>query len=205
MTRFLIIFTISEQIDAFLADESLPAEASLDLASCNGYQRRIIYEQCEQRYDTKEEIRLESVSLTEPPHGRFVRVSRMTADKRASVVEERERVQARIEEHVGFRRVMDCISASRKPIIGHNMLLDMLHTHAKFFDAPFPPTAAEFGALLRSQFGDIYDTKLASISPAISVRNIHITYITVWYNFSLFTLFLIGRSGRPADAPWPRV
>lgn len=52
---------------------------------------------------------------------------------------------------VGFRRVVDMISASRKPVVGHNMLLDMCHVIAQFIQ-PLPEDVQDFKKLARKLF-----------------------------------------------------
>lgn len=52
---------------------------------------------------------------------------------------------------VGFRKVIDAISASKKTIVGHNFLLDLLHLYYQFM-APLPPKVEDFKTVVHSYF-----------------------------------------------------
>jgi poly(A)-specific ribonuclease len=52
-------------------------------------------------------------------------------------------LQQEYQQAIGFRRVIDVISRERKPLIGHNMFLDILHIHHRFL-APLPASCDEF-------------------------------------------------------------
>lgn len=52
---------------------------------------------------------------------------------------------------VGFRKVIDMLSESRKLVVGHNMLLDICHLVAQFVQ-PLPDTVQEFKKLTHSIF-----------------------------------------------------
>lgn len=52
---------------------------------------------------------------------------------------------------VGFRKVIDMISESKKPLVGHNMLLDVCHMIHQFVE-PLPPTLKEFKKLAHQVF-----------------------------------------------------
>ena len=96
-------------------------------------------------------------------------LARLRASKYATAAERDAAVQAHLREQqrekdaevdarAGLRSVIDAISASRRPVVGHNCLLDLAHTHEKFI-GPLPATAAGFGASLLAAFGAVADTK----------------------------------------------
>ncbi|KAL8129166.1 hypothetical protein V2J09_018321 [Rumex salicifolius] len=60
---------------------------------------------------------------------------------------------------LGFRQVIDHLSAENKLIVGHNCFLDLAHIYNKFF-GPLPSTAEEFVSCLHKYFPHIVDTKL---------------------------------------------
>lgn len=66
--------------------------------------------------------------------------------------------QAKINEAIGFRHVMDAIVSSQKPLVGHNCALDLAHIHSKFI-SPLPSSTEEFSASLLAHFPSIVDTK----------------------------------------------
>ncbi|EGZ09202.1 hypothetical protein PHYSODRAFT_525456 [Phytophthora sojae] len=62
---------------------------------------------------------------------------------------------------IGFTAVLDAIVAARKPIVGHNMLLDLMQCYEKFH-GPLPARCAEFQRELHAWLGaggGVFDTK----------------------------------------------
>uniref|UniRef100_A0A023GNP6 Putative polya-specific ribonucle n=1 Tax=Amblyomma triste TaxID=251400 RepID=A0A023GNP6_AMBTT len=62
----------------------------------------------------------------------------------------------------GFSRCFETLVSSGKPIVGHNMLLDLLMLYNQFCE-PLPPTFAELKAALSAVFPLVYDTKHMSL------------------------------------------
>ncbi|RLN54139.1 hypothetical protein BBJ28_00016041 [Nothophytophthora sp. Chile5] len=73
----------------------------------------------------------------------------------AARVKEMERELA---DAIGFSKVIEVLSASKKPIVGHNALLDFVYVFHQFYK-PLPDTLAEFKTELLELFPSIYDTK----------------------------------------------
>ncbi|KAJ2788186.1 hypothetical protein H4R21_007051, partial [Coemansia helicoidea] len=72
-----------------------------------------------------------------------------------------------VEEARGFCAVMDLLSAARKPVVGHNMPLDVLHAYDKFV-RPLPETRAEFERKIQAFLPVLVDTKhIIESTPAI--------------------------------------
>jgi len=63
-----------------------------------------------------------------------------------------------IEEKVGFQAVMDVISTSQKPIIGHNCLMDVAHMMGKFV-SDLPEDVEQFRQAFHAAFPMLIDTK----------------------------------------------
>lgn len=85
-----------------------------------------------------------------------------------------------LDQAIGFSRVIDVLSKSRKPVIGHNSLLDFVYVFNQFYK-PLPDTLAEFKQELVELFPAIYDTKhVARQSPLVEKLN---------YSTGLSTLF----------------
>ncbi|KAG2790118.1 hypothetical protein JG687_00002065 [Phytophthora cactorum] len=62
---------------------------------------------------------------------------------------------------IGFTAVLDTIVAARKPIVGHNMLLDLMQCYEKFH-GPLPGRCSEFQRELHAWLGaggGVFDTK----------------------------------------------
>lgn len=54
-------------------------------------------------------------------------------------------------EAIGFRKVIDLMSASGKTIVGHNVFLDLCHMINQFI-APLPPKVDDFKKLVHQRF-----------------------------------------------------
>ncbi|KAK1942040.1 Poly(A)-specific ribonuclease PARN [Phytophthora citrophthora] len=81
----------------------------------------------------------------------------MLADQQLADDEMRERNLSLI----GFTAVLDAVVAARKPIVGHNMLLDLMQCYEKFH-GPLPGRCAEFQRELHAWLGaggGVFDTK----------------------------------------------
>lgn len=64
---------------------------------------------------------------------------------------------------LGFSRCFEALVASRKPLVGHNMLIDLLLLVHQFSE-PLPRSYARFKTALTSLFPVVYDTKHISLS-----------------------------------------
>ncbi|GAB4849562.1 hypothetical protein Ancab_004356 [Ancistrocladus abbreviatus] len=67
--------------------------------------------------------------------------------------------EKKIKAAVGFRQVIDLLSAEHKLIVGHNCFLDVAHIYSKFF-GHLPSTAEEFVSDVHKFFPHIVDTKI---------------------------------------------
>lgn len=85
----------------------------------------------------------------------FDKINLMEEVKHESHQQARQKIKA----SVGFRHVIDLLSAENKLIVGHNCFLDMAHMFHKFF-GPLPSTADEFVSNIRKYFPHIVDTKI---------------------------------------------
>jgi poly(A)-specific ribonuclease len=62
-----------------------------------------------------------------------------------------QKFEAEIDIALGFRKVMDAISASKKTIVGHNFFLDLLHLVHQFI-APLPSKVEDFKTVVHELF-----------------------------------------------------
>ena len=92
-------------------------------------------------------------------------VARSKYQKQALLLADQELADDEIRERnislVGFTAVLDVIVAARKPIVGHNMLLDLMQCYEKFH-GPLPERCAEFQRELHTWLGEgggVFDTK----------------------------------------------
>jgi poly(A)-specific ribonuclease len=57
-----------------------------------------------------------------------------------------------------LRHVIDLLSECKKPIIGHNMLLDLVQLYAHFWGEP-PEKVEDFASEVNGRLGTVIDTK----------------------------------------------
>ncbi|XP_033627523.1 poly(A)-specific ribonuclease PNLDC1-like [Asterias rubens] len=86
-------------------------------------------------------------------------ITKVTPEQRANLLAAEppwtERLLDRID---GFTKVFRCLSESKKPLIGHNLLTDLLFLHAKFHK-PLPEKLNDFKRNIHELFPHIFDTK----------------------------------------------
>jgi len=80
-----------------------------------------------------------------------------------------ERKQVAFDRKVGFRHIFKLLVASKKPLIGHNCLYDLLFM-MNAFEGALPATLAAFKAQMQQMFPCVYDTKLLAKSKAFEGR-----------------------------------
>ncbi|KAJ8786671.1 hypothetical protein J1605_006160 [Eschrichtius robustus] len=80
-------------------------------------------------------------------------------------------IREELNDAVGFSRVIHAIANSGKLVIGHNMLLDVMHTVHQFY-CPLPSDLNEFKEMTTCVFPRLLDTKLmASTQPFKDIIN----------------------------------
>jgi hypothetical protein len=78
--------------------------------------------------------------------------------RRAELTRSIAEVDALVDDAIGARRVLDAISASKVPVVGHNLFLDLGHCAAKFV-GPLPENVCDFATQMKTLFPVIFDTK----------------------------------------------
>ena len=63
-----------------------------------------------------------------------------------------------IQKYIGFSHVFKMLVKSRKPMIGHNLMMDIMLMYNHFYQ-PLPPTLAAFKSNMTKLFSPIIDTK----------------------------------------------
>lgn len=149
------IANILEEVRKFVNDER---RSKLDLTPCTPFKRKLIYEALRsQKY--QDCLDTTTVSVAQNSSERFISISKTDKDMKAKIQVEL------LTEVIGFSKVVQMIIQHQKPIVGHNVLLDVMHTIDQFV-SPIPKFYDEFKVLVSSLFPTIYDTKhIASSSP----------------------------------------
>ncbi|KAG1689876.1 hypothetical protein DVH05_001910 [Phytophthora capsici] len=78
--------------------------------------------------------------------------------KEELIAKKAKEIQKEMDEAIGFSKVIEALSESKLPVVGHNALLDFVYVFHQFYK-PLPETLAEFKTQLLELFPTIYDTK----------------------------------------------
>ncbi|XP_031417976.1 poly(A)-specific ribonuclease PARN isoform X2 [Clupea harengus] len=138
------------------------SEKTVDLDPCTGFQRKLIYQTLNWRFPKG--LHVETVETEKKE--RFIQISKVDEDERRRREQQKqEREQEELNDAVGFSRVVHAISKSGKLVVGHNMLLDVMHTIHQFY-CPLPEDLIDFKDVTMCVFPRLLDTKLmASTQP----------------------------------------
>ncbi|XP_061130275.1 poly(A)-specific ribonuclease PARN isoform X2 [Syngnathus typhle] len=137
-------------------------EKSTDLEPCSGFQRKLIYQTLNWKFPKG--LHVETVEMEDKE--RIIQVSKVDDEERRKREQQKlEKEQGQLNDAVGFSRVIHAISKSAKLVVGHNMLLDVMHTIHQFY-CPLPQDLQDFKEVTMCVFPRLLDTKLmASTQP----------------------------------------
>uniref|UniRef100_A0A8C2HJ96 Poly(A)-specific ribonuclease (deadenylation nuclease) n=1 Tax=Cyprinus carpio TaxID=7962 RepID=A0A8C2HJ96_CYPCA len=149
------IRTVEQKVEALLKN----SDQTLDLEPCTGVFTRLVF--C-LRYPKG----LHVETLETEKKERFIQISKVDEEERRRREQQKQqREQEELNDAVGFSRVIRAISKSGKLVVGHNMLLDVMHTIHQFC-GPLPEELDDFKEVAMSVFPRLLDTKLmASTQP----------------------------------------
>ncbi|KAJ1799413.1 hypothetical protein LPJ59_001845 [Coemansia sp. RSA 2399] len=135
-------------------------ERTMRYETANGYQRKIVHD-IVGRHDTLGTRGLD----------RNVEIFRATKKEMAKFAAKKLKLlDASIDDARGFCAVIDLLSKARKPVVGHNMPLDVLHAFSKFHEA-LPATSAAFEQAMSRFLPVLIDTKyIIESTPGIKAR-----------------------------------
>ncbi|TGZ80920.1 ribonuclease CAF1 [Ascodesmis nigricans] len=141
----------------------------------NNYERRIIHQTIRSRFP----------NLSTTSKMGFVQITQSDPEAEKAIrIEKSNRTREEIDKAVGLRRVMDALRSSHKPLIGHNLFIDLIHLYQTFV-SPLPPTLQEFTNQVHRDFPCIIDTKLIAScgtrchSSTTTLQNLSITFETL--------------------------
>ncbi|KAL1497733.1 hypothetical protein ABEB36_008640 [Hypothenemus hampei] len=151
---------IKNQLERFLITD----ETEISLPKCNAFVRRLIYQTNSQFFADK--ISLETRQVERERILFAVKINSANPEDKNKVEQTKyDESVKKLEDFIGFSKVMRLIVESGKLIVGHNVLLDFLHTIDKFL-TPLPDDYDEFKECASSLFSKVSDTKyMASSSP----------------------------------------
>ncbi|XP_077575141.1 poly(A)-specific ribonuclease PARN isoform X2 [Stigmatopora nigra] len=149
---------VVEKVEALFAS----TDKTIDLEPCTGFQRKLIYQTLNWKFPKG--LHVETVEVDKKE--RFIQVSKVDEEEKKKMEQQKlEREQCQLNDAVGFSRVIHAISKSGKLVVGHNMLLDVMHTIHQFY-CPLPEDLQDFKEVTMCVFPRLLDTKLmASTKP----------------------------------------
>ncbi|KAK9763357.1 hypothetical protein K7432_010043 [Basidiobolus ranarum] len=122
----------------------------LNIDVSNGYRRRLVYQEVRNRYGPE--------LVAEGRQG-FIKISKTSNESRTKLKEEKVKLfEHDVQRAIGFRKIIDLICKSKKPIVGHNMFLDLCMIYEQFFE-PLPERFEDFQKKIHEVFPSLYDTK----------------------------------------------
>uniref|UniRef100_A0A669BB35 Poly(A)-specific ribonuclease PARN n=1 Tax=Oreochromis niloticus TaxID=8128 RepID=A0A669BB35_ORENI len=126
------------------------------------FQRKLIYQTLNWKFPKG--LHVETVETEKKE--RYIQISKVDEEERKRREQQKlEREQEELNDAVGFSRVIHAISKSGKLVVGHNMLLDVMHTIHQFY-CPLPEDLQDFKEVTMCVFPRLLDTKLmASTQP----------------------------------------
>ncbi|KAI9241187.1 MAG: ribonuclease H-like domain-containing protein [Podila humilis] len=152
------IADVMDRITAWLANGY--ALNYLNIPTMNRYQKKLVYQEVRRRWG--DALNLKGGSAA------YVTVTKANGNGRAESQQMRiDEAEKDIQSAVGFRAVIDMLSACGKPIAGHNIVIDLAYILAQFV-GPLPPTVHGYKQMIHNTFPTILDTKYISYSsPAL--------------------------------------
>jgi hypothetical protein len=167
----LWITDIYQKIDAWLSElneESEKTEKSFVFDKTlvrNSFQRLLLYQELPRKYPN-----LTVMSDKDPSTGeRVVKIAKLTPEEHQADIEARRNaLKTEIKEAFGFGHVWKAIVDAKKPVLGHNMFLDLAICYHQFFK-PLPEDSDEFCRQLHAAIPLIMDNKtIASKHPDLN-------------------------------------
>ncbi|XP_062999269.1 poly(A)-specific ribonuclease PARN isoform X2 [Elgaria multicarinata webbii] len=156
---------VVERIEDLLQNEG---STNLELEPCTRFQRKLIYQTLSWKYPKG--IHVETLETEKKE--RYIIISKVNEEERKRREQQKQvKEQEELEDAVGFSRVVHALASSGKLVVGHNMLLDVMHTLHQFYCA-LPEDLNEFKELTSCVFPRLLDTKLmASTQPFKEIIN----------------------------------
>lgn len=159
---------ISEETKAFVEEQCTKiaewveggALGKLDLTPCNSFKRFLLYQEVGKKFPRLAIGKSEGTALRQG-RGEITHLSvvKLAEDEHNKTKEDLvAEFESKLQDLIGFRRVIDFVIDHRVPIVGHNCLLDLCHFFQKFI-GPCPPKWLDFRSTLHELFPLIVDTK----------------------------------------------
>uniref|UniRef100_A0A1E1XGM9 Putative polya-specific ribonuclease parn n=1 Tax=Amblyomma aureolatum TaxID=187763 RepID=A0A1E1XGM9_9ACAR len=159
----------------------------LHLPECNAFKRKLIYQEVKARFGDK--VQLGTETCGDGAHI-AVRLASSTDEQRAQLELKHKQERKDLEMARGFGKVLELLAANGKLVVGHNMLLDIMHLLSQFVE-DVPKEYNEFKSMVRAAFPNLIDTKVLASDSAIKDS----------FTSTALGLLLKQLQGRPSCVP----
>lgn len=143
--------------------DSVKDSRVLHLPECTSFRRKLIYQEVYARFGDK--VQLNTETDKDGVHI-AVRMAGSPEEQRANLELKHKKEREDLELARGFSRVLELLASSGKLVVGHNMLLDIMHLLSQFVD-DLPKDYNEFKSMVRAAFPCLVDTKVLASDSAI--------------------------------------
>lgn len=150
---------VNQQLDQWIAGGAKKGEKLL-VPTRNSFYSMIVHET----------VRVKASFLYAESVDSGVEVSYVSIKKKEELIAAKIwQMRKEMDEAIGFSKVIEVLSESKLPVVGHNALLDFVYVFHQFYQ-PLPETLAEFKTQLLELFPTIYDTKLITLRSPLSEK-----------------------------------
>ncbi|XP_055310617.1 poly(A)-specific ribonuclease PARN-like isoform X2 [Sitodiplosis mosellana] len=143
------------KIQKFLEAGEKDSENNVVFGNCNAFQRKLIYQVIQKEF--YDEVTATSQTVN---NQKVIVIERKWSTERQQqgVDQQNEEDEAEYRRLVGLSALLLKISKSKKPIVGHNMFMDLFYLIRQFFE-PLAETLKSFKKQAHKIFPNIFDTK----------------------------------------------
>ncbi|KAF9397438.1 hypothetical protein BGX21_008867, partial [Mortierella sp. AD011] len=133
----------------------------INIQTANNYQKRLIHQEVRRLWGT--ELHAQGAVS-------FITITKAvkTTEKVSNDIRNQKQagIQRDIKNSIGFRGVIDLLSTCGKPIVGHNIVVDLAYILSQFV-GPLPPTIEGYKRMIHETFPTVIDTKYVSCSAEV--------------------------------------
>lgn len=143
-------------LKTWLADDVKREETEFDVITTNGYLRRFMHETLAVDFPT---LTIESRPTSTRGISTMVAMRLTEAQQLERTARLRREKEVDFERKLGFTKIFNALTKSRKPVVGHAVMYDLLFA-LSHFQGPLPESYSKFKELVQSLFPMIFDTQL---------------------------------------------
>ena len=159
-----VVITLTKEIDKLKIQEWMDkiiewrnnSETQLQIPNLNSFLRKYLYQWIHKEFP---DIETDSISTDSRGRNLTIVLHKLSADQKELYQQQKatER-QTQYHDKIGFRRIFTLLVEAKKPLVGHNMMFDLLFL-TNCFHGMLPDNYSEFKNLVQSLFPSVYDTR----------------------------------------------